>query len=82
MAERATKINNTLCEIFNRALFVKRSIIRILITKFSNRGYPADRQYINKRGLKLTPGGPRNVNVPVTISYHQFGLTERKRNPI
>ena len=27
VAERVIKINNILCEIFNRALFVKRSII-------------------------------------------------------
>ena len=33
MAERVTKISNILCEIFNRALFVKRGIISVLITR-------------------------------------------------
>ena len=27
-------------------------------------------------GLKLNLGEPWNVNVPVMISYHQFGCTE------
>ena len=50
------------------------SIIRILITKWSTRGYPADRQYLNNSGPKVDPEEPPNV--PVMISYHQFGLTE------
>ena len=33
MAERVIKISNILCEIFDRALFVKDSIISVLITR-------------------------------------------------
>ena len=33
MAERVIKISNILCEIFDRALFVKHSIISVLITR-------------------------------------------------
>ena len=33
MAERVIKISNILCEIFGRALFVKHSIIGVLITQ-------------------------------------------------
>ena len=33
MAERVIKIGNILCEIFDRALFVKHSIISVLITR-------------------------------------------------
>ena len=79
MAERV-KISNILCEIFDRTLFVKHSIISVLITQNGvTEVIPQIGSIIymlNNNGPKIEPRGTRNVNVPVMISYHQFGCTE------
>ena len=80
MAERVIKISNILCEIFDRALFVKHSIISVLITRNGvTEVIPQIGSIIymlNNNGPKIEPRGTRNVNVPVMISYYQFGCTE------
>ena len=58
MAERVIKISNILCEIFDRALFVKHSIISVLITR--NEVIPQIGSIIymlNNNGPKIEPRG-------------------------
>ena len=73
------KISNILCEIFDRALFVKHSIISVLITRNGfTEVIPQISSIIymlNNNGPKIEPRGTPKSKCS-SNEYHQFGFIE------